>query len=170
MCEKDFLNKAVNFEPSNWWPWCWAEHRTDGWRPIRDEVNFDSEGEEQGWEFAHLISERIIHFLPKNDRLRDSLKKMSNSLICSFLVSDLSDSLTIAHFLWAMWANSSWLLIFGERPGGFAHIAHLIWAKWAIRSHRSEDVSDLLMIALQKRGNERTWAIHSFFNNFFYRI
>ena len=28
-----------------------------------------------------------------------SLKKKSDSLICSFLVSDLSDSLTIAYFL-----------------------------------------------------------------------
>ena len=60
----------------------------------------------QGWEFAHRISERITRFLPKNERMRDSLKKMSNSLkkmsdslIRSFLVSDLSDSLTIAHLL-----------------------------------------------------------------------
>ena len=53
----------------------------------------------QGWEFAHLISERITHFLSKNERMSDSLKKMSDSLIRSFLVSDLSDLLTIAHFL-----------------------------------------------------------------------
>ena len=35
-------------------------------------------------------------FLPKNEQIA---KKMRDSLICSFLVSDLSDSLTIAHFL-----------------------------------------------------------------------
>ena len=64
-------------------------------------------------------------------------QKMSDSLICSFLVSDLSDSLTIAHFLWVTWPNRSWLLIFGEQPEQFAHIAHLTWAKWAIHSHRS---------------------------------
>ena len=62
---------------------------------------------------------------------------MSDSLIRSFLVSDLSNSLTIAHFLWATWANRSWSLIFGERNERFAHMAHLIWAKWAIHSHRS---------------------------------
>ena len=89
----------------------------------------------QGWEFAHLISERIARFFyPK---MSHSLKKMSDLLIHSFLVSDLSDSLMISHFLWATWANPSWSLIFGERPERFARIAHLIWAKWAIHSHRS---------------------------------
>ena len=63
----------------------------------------------QGWEFAHRISERITRFLPKNERMRDSLKKMSDSLIfgeqperfahdCSFPVSDVSKSLMVAHF------------------------------------------------------------------------
>ena len=28
-----------------------------------------------GWEFAHLISERIARFLSKNERISDSLKK-----------------------------------------------------------------------------------------------
>ena len=64
----------------------------------------------QGWEFAHRFFERIARFLPKNKRMSDSLKKMSDSLIRSFLVSDLSDSLTS--------------LIFGEQPERFAHIAH----------------------------------------------
>ena len=88
---------------------------------------------EQGWdwEFAQQFSERIARFLPKNEQMSDSLKKTSDSLICSFLVSNLSDSLTIAHFFWAMWANRSWSLIYGERPKHFTHIAH------------------------QKRGNER---------------
>ena len=53
----------------------------------------------QGWEFAHRFFEQITRFLPKNERMSDSLNKMSDSLICSFLVSDLSDSLTIAHLL-----------------------------------------------------------------------
>ena len=56
---------------------------------------------DMGWEFAHLISKRIARFLFKNERMVDLLKKMSNSFICSFLVSDLSDSLMIAHFLCA---------------------------------------------------------------------
>ena len=41
--------------------------------------------------------------------MSDLLKKTSDLLICSFLVSDLSDSLTS--------------LIFGEQPEQFAHIA-----------------------------------------------
>ena len=53
----------------------------------------------QGWEFAHLISEGITRFLSKNEQMSDFLKKMSDSLVRTFLVSDLSDSLTIAHFL-----------------------------------------------------------------------
>ena len=53
----------------------------------------------QGWEFAHLISGRVPRFLSKNERMSDSLEKMIDSLIRSFLVSDLSYSLTIAHFL-----------------------------------------------------------------------
>ena len=70
-------------------------------------------------------------------KISDSLKKMSNSLIRSFLVSYLSDLLTIAHFLWATWANFSWSLIFGERPERIAHIAHFWWATWANHSHPS---------------------------------
>ena len=37
-------------------------------------------------------------FLRKNERMSNSLKKMSDSHICSFLVSDLSESLMVAHF------------------------------------------------------------------------
>ena len=66
-------------------------------------------GFKQGWEFAHLISERIDHFLSKNEQMSASLKKMSNSLIFgerperfghdrSFPLSDLSESLMAAHF------------------------------------------------------------------------
>ena len=61
----------------------------------------------QGWEFAHLISERIARFLYKNEQMSDSLKKMSDSLLRSFLVSKMSDSLTS--------------LISSERPEQMAH-------------------------------------------------
>ena len=40
-------------------------------------------------------------FLPKNEQMSNWLKKMSDSLIRSFLVSDLRDSLMIAYFLLA---------------------------------------------------------------------
>ena len=48
----------------------------------------------QGWEFAYRFSERIASFLRKYEEMSDSLKITSHSLIRSFLVSDLSDSLT----------------------------------------------------------------------------
>ena len=41
----------------------------------------------QGWEFAHRISERNARFY----------QKVSHSLLCSILGSDLSNSLTVAH-------------------------------------------------------------------------
>ena len=49
--------------------------------------------QKQGWEFAHRFSERITHFLLKNEGMSDSLKKPSDSLIRSFLVSDSLTSL-----------------------------------------------------------------------------
>ena len=38
-------------------------------------------GVQQGWEFAHRFSQQIARFLPKNEQMRDLLKKMSDSLI-----------------------------------------------------------------------------------------
>ena len=60
-------------------------------------------------------------------------------------MSDLSQSLSVAHLSWATWAIHSWSLISSEQPQRFAHnrsfvlsdlsesltVAHLIWAKWA---------------------------------------
>ena len=50
-------------------------------------------------------SESLV-FLPKNERMSDLLKKMSDSLIRSFLVRDLNDSLTIAQRKWAIVSKS----------------------------------------------------------------
>ena len=101
----------------------------------------------QGWEFAHWFfeqiarflwkNERIACFLGKNERMSDTLKKTNDSLIRSFLVSNLSKWLMVALFWWATWANRLWSLIFSERPEPFAQIAHFWWATWSIRSHRS---------------------------------
>ena len=67
----------------------------------------------QGWEFAHRFSERIARFLPQNERMSDSLKKKQQFAHLlnfseqpeqrfahgrSFLESDLSESLMVAHF------------------------------------------------------------------------
>ena len=128
----------------------WGDIKTgEGMRPIeRKKVNA-GEGKrsrkylgyqyrrwKQGWEFAHRFSECISRFLPKNEQMSDSLKKISDSLIRSFLVSDLSDSLIsferpkrIAHghsFLVSDLSDLLKLLIFGERPERFTHIAHQI--------------------------------------------
>ena len=78
----------------------------------------------QGWEFAHLISERISRFLSKNERMSNSLRKMSDSLIRSFLVSEMSNSLT--------------LLISSERPDRLAHG----------RSFLVSEMSDLLALLI----------------------
>ena len=107
----------------------------------------------KGWEFAHLISERIARFLPKNERMSDLLKTMCDSLIRSFLVSDLSASLTIAHFLWAMWANCSFDL---SKMSDSLLLLRGNERSWANRSHRSPKL--------------RKWAIHSFNFFFFFRI
>ena len=61
----------------------------------------------QGWEFS--VFYQIARFLRKNEQMSDSLK--NEQFTChSFLVSDLSDSLTS--------------LIFGEQPERFPHITH----------------------------------------------
>ena len=76
---------------------------------------------------------------------------LSKSLICSFIISNLSKSFTVAHLSRAPWAIRSWSLICLERPERFTHsrsfvlsdlsesltFAHLIWAKWV-----NEQMSD----------------------------
>ena len=116
----------------------------------------------QGWEFAHLISERIARFLTKTEQMSDSLKKLSDSLIGSFLVSKMSDSLT--------------LLISSEWPERITHccsfplsnlsdsltFAHLSLAIWANRSQsliwfdRNERISDEQMSEFPAQLNSKT--------------
>ena len=63
----------------------------------------------QGWEFAHLISERIARFLSKNERFAQKNERFTHSLIFgeqperfahdrSFPLSDLSELLMVPHF------------------------------------------------------------------------
>ena len=74
------------------------------------ETNFSVEN--QGLEIlSSVFWANCLIFAKKwanNEQMSDLLKKTSDLLICSFLVSDLSDSLTS--------------LIFGEQPEQFAHI------------------------------------------------
>ena len=85
-----------------------------------------------------FLSELLV-FCQKNERMSNLLKKVSNSLIRSFLVSDLSDSLMDAHF-------------FGERPERFAHS----------RSFLVSDLSDLLT---SLRGNEQIFFLFNLQKN-----
>ena len=84
-----------------------------------------------------FLIESLGFFLRKNERMSDSLKKMSDLLIRSFLVSEMSNLLTllisseqpeqIAHgrsFFVSNLRDLLTSLIFGERLERFAHIAH----------------------------------------------
>ena len=89
-----------------------------GWNITRKRRNksLKSASHFQGWEIAHRFSEQIARFLQKNERMSESLKneRFAHLLICSFLVSDFSDSLMVAQFWWVTSANRSWLLILKE--------------------------------------------------------
>ena len=76
----------------------------------------------------------LLVFCPK---MRERAIRSKKWAIRSFLVSDLSDSLTIAHYLWATWANRSLPL---SDLSESLMVAHFWWATWAIRSHRSFDL------------------------------
>ena len=112
------------------------------WPSATQKCNF------QGWKFAHLISEQIARLLSKNLQMSDSLKKMSNSLICSF-------------FGWAKWVIRS------HRSFPLSHlskslmVAHFWWAKLAICSHCSFDLSQIsisLTVAQRKWATVSEWA------------
>ena len=60
-------------------------------------------------------------FLRKNEQ-------MSDSLIRSFLVSDLSNSLTVAHLYWAIWEICSQSLIWFEQNEQMSKWANEQWA------------------------------------------
>ena len=112
----------------------WSEQMSKEWIPNPDAHHaawllggmhtvelekFGSLDSTQGWEFAHRFSERIACFLRKNElneRFAQKNHQFAQSFIFverpeqfvlnpSFLVSNLSDSLMVAHFWWATWAN-----------------------------------------------------------------
>ena len=105
----------------------------------------------QGWEFAHQFFERFAHFLWAKEQRSNTPMKQSKSLQSLFCqerpeqiahvllfchewpewfahghsldMSDLSDSLTVANLSWAIWANSSQLLIWFEQNEGMSKCA-----------------------------------------------
>ena len=54
---------------------------------------------QQGWKLAHRFSKRITRFWLKNERMSNSLKKMSNSLIRSGRSPKVSDHERFAHIV-----------------------------------------------------------------------
>ena len=99
-----FSSKWMRWNPS---PFAQPKHKTSAYYfviyPGNSLIGFPSE---------YLI------FCKKMSELAIHSKKHA---ICSFLVSDLSDSLMFAQFWWAIWANRSWSLSFVEQPERFAH-------------------------------------------------
>ena len=98
----------------------------------------------QGWEFAHLISERIARFCPKMSEWAIGSKKWA---IHSF-----------AHLWWGTWAIRSQSLISSEQPERIAHGCSILVSNlsdlltsliWFMQNER------FIHIAHQKRGNKR---------------
>ena len=98
----------------------------------------------------------LVQFFWANGSFFLAKEQMSNSLICSFIISDLSKSLMVTHLSWATWAIRSWSLFWHEQPERFAHspsyvlsdlresltLAHLIWAIWASEQMSDEGMSE----------------------------
>ena len=85
-------------------------------------------------------------------------KNKSSLLIRSYLVSKLSDLVTVAQSVWAMWANRSNGSPKLSDHEQFAQVAHQKWATWAICSCRSEELSEreqIAQVAHQKWATER---------------
>ena len=76
----------------------------------------------------------------------------------SFVLSDLGDTLRVAHFFWSTWANRSFVL---SDLSDTLTVAHFLWSTWAIRSRslicleRSEQVAHSRSFDLSKMSN---WA------------
>ena len=84
-----------------------------------------------------IIFSKLLVFVNKR-AIEQFAKKMSDLLICSLtmsnlsshslVMSNLSDLLTIAHLSWATWAISSQFLIFPEQSEQIAQSCSLQWA------------------------------------------
>ena len=119
-----------------------------------------------------ILSERIACFLRKNERMSDSLKKTSNLLIRSFLVSDLSHLLTSLIFVSILSDSLTSLikkegmresLIFLSQKTYIKHTKNKILAKFflsksLIRSFIMNDLSESFTMAYLSWA---TWAICS---------
>ena len=121
-------------------------------------------------------SESLV-FCERKSKWAISLEKMSDSLICSFILSVLSKLLTIAHLSWVTWVIRSWWLFWHEWPEWFAHshsyvlsdlselltVAHLMRAIWA-----NERISNPALLGLYPiiSGQGFCYNIYIFYSTF----
>ena len=96
--------------------------------------------------------EQIARFLWANDQFA---KKTSDLLIRSFIMSTLSESLTllVAHLSWETWAIRSRLLICHERPERFTHSRSFVLGNLSESPSHSFELSDLSEYA-----NSQPWG------------
>ena len=85
------------------------------------------------YDFSQIfLSESFVFCEPKS-KWAIWLEKTSDLLIHSFIMSDLSESLTVTHLSWVTWVICSWSLFWHEQPEWFAHRRSFVlsWAIWA---------------------------------------
>ena len=73
------------------------------------------------YDFIQICWVNRLFFVSKRVNEQFAHKKPSDLLICSFMMSDLSESLTVALLSWVTWAICSWSLFCHERLEQFAH-------------------------------------------------
>ena len=101
-------------------------------------------------------NEWIARFCEQKSEWAIYSEKTSYLLIRLFIMSNLGESLTVAHLSWATWAIRSWSFFLHERPERLAHcrsfvlsdlsksltVAHLIWAIGANEQMSNERMSE----------------------------
>ena len=84
--------------------------------------------------FFRIFLEPIDHFYEQKRKWVICTKKQSYSLICSFVLIDLSELVKFIHLSWATWVMCSQSLICPEQPEQIAHICLFVLSdlsKWA---------------------------------------
>ena len=135
----DLLKKRVICSFAHFWWETWAIHSHRSLKK-RDWANRS---------FFYKTYKKCTRNVPKNTILvkffwsncsffvseRANERFAKKKLIHSFIVINLSESLTVALLSWTTWAIPSWSLFWhDEQPENSLIVAHLSWAIWANRS------------------------------------
>ena len=112
---------------------------------IRSHRSLKKRDWENRWFFKNNLLKKFLkiqfysNFLKESlffcKRISDSLKKTSDLLIHSFIMSPLSKSFTVALLSWVTWAICSQSLIFDEQSQQFAHCRSFVLSnlsEWAM--------------------------------------